>query len=48
LAAFILVVPAAAGLAKLRTGTAVVLIALGTLASAWFGAYMLCIWPFAI
>jgi hypothetical protein len=48
LAAFILVVPAAAGLAKLRTGTAVVLLALGTLASAWFGAYMLCIWPFAI
>ena len=48
LAAFILVVPAAAGLAKLRTGTAVVLLSLGTLASAWFGAYMLCIWPFAI
>jgi hypothetical protein len=48
LAAFILVVPAAAGLAKLRTGTAVVLLALGTLASAWLGAYMLCIWPFAI
>ena len=48
LAAFIVVVPAAAGLAKLRTGTAVVLLALGTLASAWLGAYMVCIWPFAI
>lgn len=48
LSAFVLVIPAAAGLAKLQSRSVLVLLGVGTLASAWLGAYMLCIWPYAI
>jgi Mannosyltransferase (PIG-V) len=48
LAAFLLVVPAAGALTRFRDRTAVSLLAGGTLASAWFGAYLLAVWPYAI
>jgi hypothetical protein len=48
LAAFLLVVPAAGALTRLRNRTAVILLAAGTVASAWFGAYLLAVWPYAI
>jgi hypothetical protein len=48
LTAFLVVLPAAGVLARLRTTTAVALVAAGTFASAWFGAYMLDVWPYAI
>jgi hypothetical protein len=48
LAAFLLVVPAAGALTRLRDRTAVIVLAAGTVASAWFGAYLLVIWPYAI
>jgi hypothetical protein len=48
LAAFLLIVPAAGALTRLRDRTAVILLATGTVASAWFGAYLLVVWPYAI
>jgi Mannosyltransferase (PIG-V) len=48
LGAFLLVVPAAGALARFRTRTTVILLAVATLASAWFGAYLLDVWPYAI
>jgi glucan phosphoethanolaminetransferase (alkaline phosphatase superfamily) len=48
LAAFLLIVPAAGALTRLRDRTAVILLASGTVASAWFGAYLLVVWPYAI
>jgi hypothetical protein len=46
--AFVLLLPAALGLARRRTGTAVALVGGATLASAWFGGYALTIWPYGI
>ena len=48
LTAFLVVIPAAAALARLRTSTVVLVLLAGTLAEAWFGAYMLTVWPYAI
>ena len=48
LAAFPLVVVIAAGLARVRTRTAVTIVSAGVLGSAWFGAYALDIWPYAM
>jgi hypothetical protein len=48
LAAFALVVPAAQGLARMNLRAAAFLVCAGTVASAWFGAYMLDVWPYAI
>jgi hypothetical protein len=48
LAAFPLLVLAAGPLAQLRLRTSAVLVVSGVLASAWFGAYALAIWPYAI
>ncbi|WP_246631707.1 hypothetical protein [Pseudonocardia nigra] len=46
--AFVLLLPVALGLARRRTGTAVVVTAGAALASAWFGGYALTIWPYGI
>jgi len=46
--AFVLLVPAAIGLSRRRTGTAVAVVAAAALASGWFGGYALTIWPYAI
>jgi hypothetical protein len=48
LAAFLLVIPAAGALTRFRDRTAIILLSTGTLISAWFGAYLLVIWPYAI
>ena len=46
--AFVVVLPAAAALSRFRDRTVVLLLCAGTLGSAWFGAYMLTVWRFAI
>lgn len=46
--AFVLLLPVAIGLSRRRTGTAVAVVAAAALGSAWFGAYALTIWPYAI
>jgi len=48
LACFPLVVLAAPALARLRTSTAVTLLCTALAASAWFGAYALDVWPYAV
>jgi Mannosyltransferase (PIG-V) len=48
LAGFLLVIPAAGALRRFRGRTAAILLAAGTAASAWFGAYLLVVWPYAI
>ena len=48
LAAFLLVIPAAGALTRLRDRTAIILLSTGTVISAWFGAYLLVVWPYAI
>jgi hypothetical protein len=48
LPAFPLLIPVAVGLARRRTGTAVAVVVAAALASAWFGAYTLTIWRYAI
>jgi hypothetical protein len=48
LAAFLLLIPAAGALTRLRDRTAIILLSAGTLISAWFGAYLLVVWPYAI
>lgn len=48
LPAFTLLVPVAVGLARRRPGTVVTVLAGLTVASAWFGAYALTAWPYAI
>lgn len=48
LPAFVLLIPPAIGLARRRPGTAVAVLAGLTVTSAWFGAYSLTIWPYAI
>jgi hypothetical protein len=46
--AFTLLAPAAVGLARRRPGTALAVAVGATVASAWFGAYALTAWPYAI
>jgi hypothetical protein len=46
--AFTLVIPIAIGLAKRRTSTVLLTLSAITVASAWFGAYTLTSWPYAI
>jgi hypothetical protein len=46
--AFPLLVPAAVGLARRRTSTAVAVVVAAALVSAWFGGYTLTIWRYAI
>jgi hypothetical protein len=46
--AFPLLLPAALGLARRRTGTAVAVVVAVAVASAWFGGYTLTIWRYAI
>ncbi|GAY09338.1 hypothetical protein [Pseudonocardia sp. N23] len=48
LPAFVLLLPIALGLAKRRPTTAVSVVVVAALASAWFGAYSLTIWRYAI
>lgn len=48
LPAFVLLLPAAVGLAKRRTATAVAVVAAAAGASAWFGGYALTIWHYGI
>lgn len=48
LPAFTLLVPIAVGLAKRRPGTVIAVLAGVTVASAWFGAYAITAWPYAI
>jgi hypothetical protein len=48
LPAFTLLLPVAIGLARRRPGTAWAVLAAATIASAWFGAYALTGWPYAI
>ncbi|MGD9989868.1 hypothetical protein [Pseudonocardia sp.] len=48
LPAFVLLLPIALGLAKRRPATAVSVVVVAALASAWFGAYSLTIWRYAI
>ncbi|KAA2262460.1 hypothetical protein F0L68_13105 [Solihabitans fulvus] len=48
LPAFTLLVPAALGLAKRRTSTVVVALLALSVLSAWFGAYSITAWPYAI
>jgi hypothetical protein len=48
LPAFVLLIPAATGLAKRRPGTALAVLAGAALTSGWFGAYALTAWPYAI
>lgn len=48
LPAFVLLIPPAIGLAHRRPGTAVAVLAGLTVSSAWFGAYSLTVWPYAI
>lgn len=45
---FTLLIPVAIGLAKRRTGTAVLTVATATAISAWYGAYALTVWHYAI
>jgi len=47
-AAFTLLVPVAIGLAKRRTYTVVWSLVLVSLTSAWFGAYSLAVWKYAM
>ncbi|ODU02243.1 MAG: hypothetical protein ABS81_18140 [Pseudonocardia sp. SCN 72-86] len=46
--AFVLLLPIALGLAKRRPATAVSVVVVAALASAWFGAYSLTIWKYAL
>jgi hypothetical protein len=46
--AFVLLLPVALGLARRRTGTAAAVVVAAALASAWFGAYALTVWPYGI
>lgn len=48
LPAFVLLIPPALGLARRQPATAVAVLAGLTVSSAWFGAYSLTIWPYAI
>lgn len=48
LPAFVLLIPPALGLARRQPATAVAVLAGLTVSSAWFGAYALTIWPYAI
>ncbi|GAA3078488.1 membrane protein [Pseudonocardia yunnanensis] len=48
LPAFVLLLPVAIGLAGRRRATAVAVVVAAAFASAWFGAYALTIWPYAI
>lgn len=48
LPAFVLLIPIAHGLSRLRRGTAVAVLGAVACVSAWFGAYALVIWPYAI
>jgi hypothetical protein len=48
LPAFVLLLPVAIGLAGRRRATAVAVVVAAALVSAWFGAYALTIWPYAI
>ncbi|MQA17115.1 MAG: DUF2029 domain-containing protein [Pseudonocardiaceae bacterium] len=48
LPAFVLLIPPAIGLARRRPGTVFAVLGAATLASAWFGAYSLTVWPYAI
>ena len=48
LPAFTLLVPVAVGLARRRPGTVVAVLAGVVVASAWFGAYAITAWPYAI
>ena len=48
LAAFPLIIVIAAGLLRLRNRTAITLVVAGVLASAWFGAYALDVWQYAV
>jgi hypothetical protein len=48
LPAFVLLIPIAVGLAKRRTSTAVVTLGCLALVTAWFGAYSLTVWSWAI
>ncbi|GEL23610.1 membrane protein [Pseudonocardia sulfidoxydans NBRC 16205] len=48
LPAFVLLLPIALGLAKRRPATAVSVVVVAALASAWFGAYSLTVWRYAI
>jgi hypothetical protein len=42
------IVLAAGALARLRDRTSITLVTTAVLASSWFGAYALAIWPYAI
>ena len=48
LPAFVLLIPLAMGLARLRRGVAIAILVPVVLGSAWFGAHMLTVFPFAI
>lgn len=48
LPAFTLLLPVAIGLARRRPGTAWAMLGAATFGSAWFGAYALTGWPYAI
>jgi hypothetical protein len=48
LPAFVLLIPIAVGLAKRRTSTAVITLGCLALVTAWFGAYSLTVWSWAI
>ncbi|TVT60546.1 hypothetical protein FNH05_04255 [Amycolatopsis rhizosphaerae] len=48
LPAFTLLIPAAIGLAKRRRGTVVLILTAATAVSAWYGAYALTVWKYAI
>jgi hypothetical protein len=48
LAAFPLLLLLAAPMQRLRLRTSVTLLAAAALASAWFGAYAIAVWPYAI
>jgi hypothetical protein len=48
LPAFVLLIPIAVGLAKRRTSTAVITLSCLALVTAWFGAYSLTVWSWAI
>ncbi|MCA1674602.1 MAG: hypothetical protein LC799_21230 [Actinobacteria bacterium] len=48
LPAFVLLVPVAIGLARRRPSTAFAVLGAVVMASSWFGAYSLTVWPYAI
>jgi hypothetical protein len=48
LPAFVLLLPVAIGLAGRRRATVVAVVVAAGFTSAWFGAYALAIWPYAI